>query len=168
MGGPVQMVELDGVLVTPWHPVRRVDGAWSFPSTLAAPSAHEVEAVYTLLLEEGPTTSFAIGGWDAVALGHGLAAEPCAHPFFGSREAVLASLKPMTGWVRGHVVLGPDACLRGEDGRVCGWRVDQEVTRPPAGGVCRAGPSLASFAAEVAEVAAEAQRRGAGVCAGGA
>lgn len=121
-GQPVDLVDLgDGVLATPWHPVRSA-GCWAFPVDLAPKAARHVPAVYSLLLAEGGV--FTIGGWETVALGHGIEEEKAAHPFFGSRTTVEACLSLLPGRAAGQVVLTGYDCLdRNDEGLVCGLRV---------------------------------------------
>merc|ERR1719424_1277243 len=85
----VNLVDLgNGVLATPWHPVR-AGGEWVFPVELQQMTTRHVPAVYSLLLADGGV--FTIGGWETVALGHGLEGK-ASHAFFGSRSSVEACL----------------------------------------------------------------------------
>lgn len=115
-----ELVELPGgVLVTPWHPVSRPDGTWVFPAHVGARTA-ETGRVYSFLLDRAHR--YTVGAWSAVALGHGLQGDVVAHPFFGSRAAVVASLSALRGWRGGRVELAAGACLeRDARGLVCGF-----------------------------------------------
>jgi hypothetical protein len=119
-----QMAELvdlgDGVLATPWHPVRVADGAWQFPAEIKPTVSLQVPAVYCFFLKEGGT--FNIGGWEAVALGHELTGPVVSHPFFASRARITEALDALPT-SDGRVILRAGACLeRDEDGLVCGFR----------------------------------------------
>jgi hypothetical protein len=118
----VNLVDLgNGVLVTPWHPVRA--GGWVFPVDLLPMAARHVPAVYSLLLKAGGV--FTIGEWETVALGHGLEEGKAAHPFFGSRAKVEVSLAAIPGRSAGRVILTGYDCLdRGRDGLVSSLRVE--------------------------------------------
>jgi len=119
-----QMAELvdlgDGVLATPWHPVRLANGEWKFPADLKPTIRRHVPAVYCFFLEQGGT--YTIGEWEAVALGHELEGPVVSHPFFGSRARVAQSLDALPA-TNGRVILSAGNCLeRDQDGLVCGFR----------------------------------------------
>jgi hypothetical protein len=124
-----QMAELvdlgDGVLATPWHPVRVADGTWKFPAEIKPTVSLHVPAVYCFFLENGGT--YTIGGWEAVALGHELTGPVVSHPFFASRERVARSLDALPT-ANGRVILRAGECLeRDHDGLVCGFRAPESV-----------------------------------------
>jgi hypothetical protein len=119
-----QMAELvdlgDGVLATPWHPVRAAGGEWKFPADIKPTVSLQVPAVYCFFLETGGT--FTIGGWEAVALGHELTGPVVSHPFFASRERVRTALDALPA-AKGRVILSAGDCLeRDRQGLVCGFR----------------------------------------------
>ncbi|KAJ7209130.1 hint-domain-containing protein, partial [Mycena pura] len=73
-GGMTELVELDGLLVTPWHPVLRDGGEWAFPASLGAVTRRPCEAVYSILLqrdEDPEAHAVCVGGVWCVTLGHG-------------------------------------------------------------------------------------------------
>jgi hypothetical protein len=137
-----ELVDLgDGVLATPWHPVRVADGQWKFPAEIKPTVSLHVPAVYCFFLEDGGRT-FTIGGWEAVALGHGLAGPVVSHAFFGSRTRVAEALDALPT-VDGRVILSAGSCLeRDEDGLVCGFRASE----------CAVDSAAANAAAPVASV----------------
>jgi hypothetical protein len=92
----------NGVVVTPWHPVRAAGGSWVFPADLRE-TERRCGAVYSLLLENA--SSFRIGGWDGIALGHGESGPVAGHAFFASRDAVVRSLRTCGGFDCGRVVI---------------------------------------------------------------
>merc|ERR1719313_2548554 len=119
-----QMAELvdlgDGVLATPWHPVREADGSWRFPADIKPTVSLRVPAVYCFFLEQGGTHT--IGEWEAVALGHELKGPVVSHPFFASRERVRTALDALPA-TNGRVILSAGDCLEHDsDGLVCGFR----------------------------------------------
>merc|ERR1711937_342972 len=125
--GEDQMAELvdlgDGVLATPWHPVRLADAQWKFPADIKPTVSLHVPAVYCFFLESGGT--FTIGGWEVVALGHELAGPVVSHPFFASRERVAKALDALPT-ADGRVILRAGQCLeRDQDGLVCGFRAPE-------------------------------------------
>jgi len=127
--GAEQLAELvdlgDGVLATPWHPVFAADGTWKFPADIKPTVNLHVPAVYCFFLEEGST--FNIGGWEAVALGHELTGPVVSHPFFASRARIAKALDALPT-TDGRVILRAGSCLeRDEDGLVCGFRAPESL-----------------------------------------
>ena len=96
------------------------------------------ETVFNLLLERGaPSGVVKVGGRLACVLGHELNGEGGAHPFFGSYDAVEASLKGSGTWGLGVVEL--EGATRDEGtGLVSGFVVtsvpvaDREAPLTPA------------------------------------
>ncbi|KAJ3041140.1 hypothetical protein HDV00_009855 [Rhizophlyctis rosea] len=123
VGGRAAMVSLggadNGLLITPWHPVKwGDDSAWTFPADIADAEEVEIDAVYSFLLSEGHT--MVVGGIPCVTLAHGFVDnEVVRHAYFGTTN-VVGDLMRMTGWDDGRVLsLG---VVRGADGLVCGLR----------------------------------------------
>lgn len=135
------MVELEGVLVTPWHPVTlsvctdNVSTGWQFPCNLVKSARNMVEYtgwIYSVLLQQdanadahalllGDTAPF----W-GVTLGHGLVSgsgsDVRAHGFFGDYTHIVKSLV-------GLGVRDDDGCLltggvarSKTTGLVCGFK----------------------------------------------
>ena len=103
----------DNVTVTPWHPVRPFGGekAWKFPHELNAPQYLPCETVISLVLDDG-ATSFRIGDFEAVALGHGIVGDPVAsHEYLGTKR-ILKDLAEMEGWITGYVLLPCNPVIR--------------------------------------------------------
>ena len=122
-----------GVTVTPWHPVRPCSTdrkekcnsstktrPWIFPYQSVFPQWLPCLRVFNLVLEHGVST-FRIGDFDAVSLGHGIEGDPVAsHAFWGTAH-VVKDLSRMPGWKHGYVVLPPEPLLRDpETGAVIG------------------------------------------------
>jgi len=116
-----ELVDLGGgALVTPWHPVRRADGSWQFPIDLKPTVNVHVPAVYSFFLKQGST--YEVGGWETVALGHELTDPVVSHPFFAKSALVAQALDALPN-TDGRVILNAGACLlRDQDGLVCGFR----------------------------------------------
>jgi hypothetical protein len=110
--GIQELVELDeGVLVTPWHPVREPGASqWIFPYDLAPSSECQCDAVYSFVLDGG--TFLQIGPYQGIALGHGITNDPVVEHGYLGTEKVVADLEAMDGWAEGFVVLGSKPCLR--------------------------------------------------------
>jgi len=112
------LVELDdGVLVTPWHPIRPTGSdKWLFPVDLAPSVERECEAVFSFVLEG--SSYLEIGYFEGVALGHGISNDPVAsHAYLGTTQ-VISDLSKMNGWGQGYVTLGPNPCIRKPEGGV--------------------------------------------------
>eukprot|EP01114_Cavostelium_apophysatum_P023812 TRINITY_DN908_c0_g1_i1.p1 TRINITY_DN908_c0_g1~~TRINITY_DN908_c0_g1_i1.p1 ORF type:complete len:832 (+),score=277.31 TRINITY_DN908_c0_g1_i1:122-2497(+) len=110
--GKTQIVELSGgLLVTPYHPVR-IQGKWTFPCDLAAPSERNCAAIYSFLLKEHHV--MIINGVECVSLAHGIEGDAVvSHPYFGT-NAVVEDLKGMAGWESGLVQLYAGCLVRDE------------------------------------------------------
>ncbi|KAL2265983.1 hypothetical protein VTJ83DRAFT_5335 [Remersonia thermophila] len=117
------------VLVTPWHPIRRLHaafagaaasaGAWEFPKEASVRGVRYTGAVYTVQLErDGDAEAHAMlvnGAW-GVTLGHGLTGavrgektmqrDVRSHAFFGDWDKVSASLARLPRKEGGTVVAG--------------------------------------------------------------
>jgi hypothetical protein len=112
--GTAGLVRLgDNVTVTPFHPVRSVgaDTAWKFPHELAAPQWLPCRSVFSLVLEDG-ASSFQIGEYEAVSLGHGIRGDPVAEHAYLGTDRVLEDLAEMEGWAAGHIRLPTDPVIR--------------------------------------------------------
>jgi len=107
--GVINMVDLNGLLITPWHPVKFA-GKWTFPIDIAAPKATNIDYVYNLVLNQGP--SAIINGVECITLGHGIKGDEVAsHTYFGTTK-VIQDLSRQPGWVDGLVVLDTFAIVR--------------------------------------------------------
>ena len=94
---PLQnMCRVGGLLATWYHPVY-VNGKWCFPRDLAPIEALAVPVVHNLMLSASGGSIVDIDGTLTVCLGHELQEEGVKHAFFGSRQAILDSIKEHTG-----------------------------------------------------------------------
>ena len=94
-------VNVNGLLVTPWHPVK-VNGEWKFPSDLGETFELTNDLVYNLVLEQGHIIN--INGVKAVTLGHNLTGPVVGHEYFGSQR-IINDMKKMRGWDEGLLFL---------------------------------------------------------------
>lgn len=121
----VAMVKLEGVLVTPWHPVTRpgvedghgVSSGWMFPCHASQERVRYTGCIYSILLERAESTeahAIMLGGgsdrvpfW-GVTLGHGILTglDTRAHRFFGNYIRVMRSLKRLQVTSDGRFVTG--------------------------------------------------------------
>lgn len=111
--GKTELVELgDGLLVTPYHPVR-VNHQWSFPCDLGKVVERPCPAVYSFVLSGEHV--MVINGVECVTLGHNFTDNAVvAHPYFGT-SAVIRDLETMTGWERGLVTFYSGCLTRDSD-----------------------------------------------------
>lgn len=128
-GDDQPLVDLGGrLVVTPWHPVRRNGGEWTFPADDEGAAlvryARPGERVVSLVLE-APAHAFAVGDGglrEAVSLGHGRSEGILRHDYLGTRR-VVDDLSTMPGWDEGEVRLGPNPAVRDPStGRVVAYR----------------------------------------------
>lgn len=138
------MVDLDGVLVTPWHPVNVGGDAaghqWMFPCLIepAKPLVGYTGTIHSVLLErdknvDGHAIMLSNGDrglfWGAT-LGHGMVrgADARAHSFFGDYDRVVDSLCSLRENADGRVLIG-GVKRDPETNLVCGF--DNLVARGP-------------------------------------
>jgi len=113
----VDMVDINGVLLTPWHPIFH-NGDWKFPAKIGAETRHNIGYIYNVVLEDHGHSIF-INDVECITLGHGLTHHDVVdHDYFG--EKVVTDLKCSDGWENGLVEINQGDWTRGEDGRVNG------------------------------------------------
>lgn len=107
--GTAHLVELgNGLLVTPFHPVR-VGGKWAFPESLGEVKERPCDAVYSFVLDAGHI--MIINGIECVTLGHNFQEEVVRHAYFGSQR-IIEDLKKMRGWTTGLIELQSGCLVR--------------------------------------------------------
>ncbi|KAL1849594.1 hypothetical protein Daus18300_013241 [Diaporthe australafricana] len=160
------MVRLEGVLVTPWHPVALLPTAdpttglgdghgWVFPAQVRPRKpVRYTGLIYSVLLErdgDADAHAIALGGggggpgdvvpfW-GVTLGHGMVEarggnDVRAHRFFGSYEKVVKSLKALR-MRRDGLVIGGGVKRSRSTGLVTGFKPHQARRRTAAGLILR-------------------------------
>ena len=98
----IELVELNGVKLTPWHPIK-IEGAWKFPSKLKRGKMEYCDVIYNLVLDNNH--SVFINGLEVVTLGHGLKDNLIVeHEYFGT-EKVVNDLKKFKGWDNGKIFI---------------------------------------------------------------
>jgi len=125
--GKFDLVELsNGLIVTPWHPVREAEGqGWRFPAELGKVQSRKCDAVYSFVLETGMSL-MEINQWQCVSLGHGREEdEVVKHEYFGG-DRVVEDLRKMKGWSRGRIEMKEGCMVRGDNGLVSGLNADME------------------------------------------
>jgi len=99
--GKSTFVNVNGLLLTPWHPVK-LNGEWAFPAELGEVEERDCEAVYNFVLESGHVAT--VNGVEAVTLGHDFKGEVIGHEYFGSQK-VVDDLKKFSTFNSGIVTL---------------------------------------------------------------
>jgi hypothetical protein len=100
-GGLYKLVNINGLLITEWHPVR-INGKWYFPKEypLGKYDEYRCEYVYDFILDTGHIVI--INGVECVTLGHNFQEDIVRHPYFGTRN-VIRDLKEMPGYEDGLI-----------------------------------------------------------------
>jgi len=100
--GYLDMVSINGMKITPWHPVRINDKSnWEFPANICkSPLKINCDFVYNFVLKNEHFLT--INGVNVITLGHGLIEGCLKHPFFGTQK-VIEQLKKHDGWKEGLI-----------------------------------------------------------------
>jgi hypothetical protein len=118
---------INGVLVTPWHPVSLDGKNWSFPGMMEGLSLATYSGpVYSVMLgrDSSPTAhAIRVGNFWGVTLGHGLktGTDVRAHAFLGDYDLVKKGLLEV-GVARGGTVLSGGVARNPTTGLVCGFK----------------------------------------------
>ena len=116
-GQLTDIVEVEGVSLTPWHPIQSgTNGQWVFPADVHSAKKVSIGAIYNLVLDSHHVVT--INSLNVITLGHDKTEGILAHPYFGS-EKVVADLKQHPGWASGHVVIENPKVERDANGLVC-------------------------------------------------
>lgn len=100
----IVLCNIGSLSVTPWHPIQRAGGNWSFPSDVSEECIPFTGDIYSVLLdssEDPDAHAIMVGGSVCVTLGHGIQAgngdgDVRAHEFFGNHQRVAQSLAKLT------------------------------------------------------------------------
>ena len=112
------MSQIDGLCITPWHPIM-VNGVWQFPASIAMYASRLITTVYNLVLPKGHVVN--VDGFECITLGHGFTEPVAAHPFFGT-EKVIKDLERVSGWAEGRpTFVNLVATRNAETGMIDGW-----------------------------------------------
>jgi len=98
----VEVVNLNNMLITPWHPVR-INKEWVFPINNRCSMDVKLDYVYNIVLETGHTCL--INNIEVVTLGHNFTDNKVVqHDYYGS-DKVIQDLMKMDGWDSGLVIM---------------------------------------------------------------
>lgn len=113
----IEIVEVDGVLLTPWHPVFSTSKkTWVFPVEIGKTVRMQLGSIFNLVLDSSHIVK--INNLDVITLGHGKSEGILAHPYFGTTK-VIDDLKTHPDWSTGHVVIIDPKTERDVHGLVC-------------------------------------------------
>jgi len=114
VNGPIEMVEVNSLLITPWHPIF-ID-EWVFPIKAFVSKTVELDKIYNIVLESDHKVI--LNDIMVVTLGHGFQDNSVLkHDYYGT-EKVINDLRAMDGWSEGYVELDQMIVSRGPDGNV--------------------------------------------------
>ncbi|KAI6783471.1 Inter-alpha-trypsin inhibitor heavy chain H3-like protein [Emericellopsis cladophorae] len=88
---------VNGVLVTPWHPISKDEKTWVFPASCAEGAVRYTGSIYSIMLQRDDNVrahGIRVGGMWGVTLGHGLieGSDIRAHAFFGDYHRVVKAM----------------------------------------------------------------------------
>jgi hypothetical protein len=121
--GCTDLVELNGMYITPWHPIR-VNGKWYYPCEYSGGilDMTTCEYVYDFVLDKGHIVN--INGNEVVTLAHNFTGPVIEHEFFGTQR-VLDDLSKMPGWSNGHITIMKSHFTHDSNGLINGWIFDE-------------------------------------------
>ena len=98
----VEVVNLNGMLITPWHPVLDMAN-WKFPINMKTSEFVKLDYVYNIVLDSGHVC--VINDVHVVTLGHNFTDNHVvSHDYYGSQK-VIDDLKKLNGWEDGLIVI---------------------------------------------------------------
>jgi hypothetical protein len=98
----------DGLLITPWHPIR-LDNVWKFPRDVHVVHEYECNALFSFVLESNHI--MIINNIECITLGHNFKEPVAQHDYFGTHR-VIDDLKTMDNYDNGLVILTPSNIKR--------------------------------------------------------
>ena len=108
----IDLVNLNDVLITSWHPVR-IQGEWKFPCEVNPAQSIRCSSIYNLVLDQHHVAT--INGLDVITLGHGFEDNKVVeHCYFGTQK-VIDDLKKLEGWDNGYVIIKKWVSIRNKD-----------------------------------------------------
>jgi hypothetical protein len=110
----INLVKINGIRITPWHPIKHKN-EWKFPAEIDGLETvcEFIDYTYDCVLEEGGN-SININGLECLTLGHNIDNDPVAsHSYFGSKR-IIEDLIHFTGWDTGLVELTTNNFVRHE------------------------------------------------------
>jgi hypothetical protein len=119
------LVKINDMYITPWHPIIGPDGNWIFPTDHPNGNRdlYECDSVYNFILDTEHIVI--INNIKCCTLAHNLKGEVIKHDFFGTYK-VIDDLIKMPGWEHGYVYMENYHFTNDSDtGLINGWILDQ-------------------------------------------
>lgn len=109
IGQELDIVEMNGVKITQWHPVR-IGKTWKFPNEICKPQKKFCDYIYNLVLDK--THIVTINNVDLVTLGHGKTENNVVqHPYYGTNQ-VIEDMMEFNGWREGRIIINKCSTVR--------------------------------------------------------
>lgn len=105
INAPIEIVDINGIQITPWHPIKMNDYGWCFPIDLESYPIRfqHFNRIYNVVVLDG--NSIIINGIECITLGHNILNDDVAsHEFFGT-DMVIDELSNRDGWNDGKVII---------------------------------------------------------------
>tara|TARA_Y100000991_G_scaffold215523_1_gene206311 strand:+ start:3092 stop:5191 length:2100 start_codon:yes stop_codon:yes gene_type:complete len=113
--GEIEVVNLNNMFITPWHPVYYQD-KWIFPINIKSSEKVNLDYIYNIVLETGHI--MIINDIQVVTLGHNFTHNQIVqHDYYGS-DKIISDLKKFIGYSSGLVIIDKPLVTRGSDGLV--------------------------------------------------
>ncbi len=113
--GKQNMVQLNNLRITPYHPIMDEKHAWVFPIFMGEVKQIQCPSMFTFVVKD--RGSVIIDDYIFATYGHHLEGEIIFHNYFGS-EKVIQDLKLFESYHRGHIHLRENYFQRGKDNKV--------------------------------------------------
>lgn len=107
LNAPTPMVNINNVLITPYHPVQNDDGLWVFPHTIGKTDDYLTKSVFSFVLNKHHVmtvygSDITKRGLKTITWGHQIKGDKVLeHDFFGN--TILSELIKQKGWTSGHI-----------------------------------------------------------------
>jgi Mg-chelatase subunit ChlD len=98
----IDVININSMLITPWHPIKHSTNDWLFPIDIAKPEKHYLDYVYNFVVSG--YQSVTVNGVECITLGHDMTGNVISHPYYGTQK-VISDLKNLDGWENGFVVI---------------------------------------------------------------
>jgi Mg-chelatase subunit ChlD len=109
------VVEINGTLFTPYHPIKW-KGKWIFPCDIAQEKKKWISSWFNLVLSGNKVIR--LNDIEAITLGHDVTEGVLRHPYFGTK-AIVKTLKKHSGFKEGKIVFSqPLNIIRDENGLI--------------------------------------------------
>jgi Mg-chelatase subunit ChlD len=98
----IEICNINGLLITPWHPILLDDTKWTFPKDICKPIMTNLDYIYNLVLKN--RNNVIINDNVVITLAHGINEPIAYHPYFGS-ENIINDLKKLGNYDNGLILI---------------------------------------------------------------